>query len=225
MQILEHEPMSEEEQPTLQKIARLLQDNPSASLLIGTEGEVIELPKAVVQVLKQVITHIGRSQSIFAVSDGPMLTTQEAADLLDVSRPHMIKLLKEAKIPYTEVGSHRRIHVDDVLQYKQVMSEGPKRNLMEIIRVIQQIGLYGPMLTAEEAAEIIGSPRPHFLEELFQKGEIPYTEVDAQRRIHISDLLRYIACRQEEQEKGLVEIMRISEEMGLYDEEYRLYDQ
>lgn len=142
MQILEHEPITEDEQPVLQKIARMLDNDPPVSLLIGSEGEVVELPKAVSQVLRQFVANIGRSRAVFVMPDGPMLTTQEAADMLDVSRPYMVKLLKEEKIPYTEVGSHRRIHINDLLQYEARRQEEQKKALEEMVRISEELGLY-----------------------------------------------------------------------------------
>lgn len=143
MQILEHEPITEEEQPALHKLARLLSDDPSVSLLIGPEGEVVELPRAVSQILKQFIAHIGRARAVFVMPDGPTLTTQEAADILDVSRTYLVQeLLEKGEIPYTKVGSHRRIQIDDLLEYKNRRRQERREAIEEIVRISEELGLY-----------------------------------------------------------------------------------
>lgn len=142
MQTLEHEPLLPDEQPVLEKISRMLADDPQISLLIGDEGEVVELPRAVSQVLKQVIRHMANDRTVFLVPMGPILTTQEAADILHVSRPYLIKLLEQGTIPFGTVGTHRRVHIKDVLTYKKVLQAEQKRGIEEIARLSQEMGLY-----------------------------------------------------------------------------------
>ena len=142
MQILEHEPLNADEQPSLQKIEQVLTDDLPVSLLIGPEREIIELPRSVFQVLKQVVYHMGHGRTIFVVPEEQTLTTQEAADILDVSRPYIVKLLDQGKIPFTKVGTHRRIRVSDLMKYNQQMEAEQEKALDELTRMSQELGLY-----------------------------------------------------------------------------------
>lgn len=142
MQTLEHEPLLPDEQAALERITRMLTNDPQVSLLIGNEGEVVELPRAVLQVLKQVIYHMANDSTVFIVPMGPILTTQEAADILGVSRPYLIKLLEEGEIPFSTVGTHRRVHMRDVLAYQKRRKEEQEEALGELAHLSQEMGLY-----------------------------------------------------------------------------------
>lgn len=142
MQTLEHEPLLPDEQPVLEEISRMLANDSQISLLIGDEGEVIELPRAVSQVFKQVIQHMANDRTVFLVPMGPILTTQEAADILHVSRPYLIKLLEEGEIPFSTVGTHRRVHIRDVLTYQKRRKAEQEEALNELTRLSQELGLY-----------------------------------------------------------------------------------
>lgn len=144
MAITEHELIaaSESERPALNKIEQVLQHADAAPKLVGPNGETIELPPSVFNVLRQVIYHMMRGRAIFIFPEQQELTTQEAADILNVSRPYLIKLLEENKIPYTTVGSHRRIRLSDLMNYKKLRSAGRKRAIEEIARISQEEEMY-----------------------------------------------------------------------------------
>ena len=69
------------------------------------------------------------------------LTTQTSADILGVSRPHLIKLLDQGELPYYKVGSHRRLAVADVLDFKR-QRETQRQALKELTELSQELGLY-----------------------------------------------------------------------------------
>ena len=144
MAITEHELIaaSESERPALYKIEHILEHADVAPKLVGPNGETIELPPSVFNVLRQVIYHMMRGRAIFIFPEQQELTTQEAADILNVSRPYLIKLLEENKIPYTTVGSHRRIRLSDLMSYKKLRDAARKRALDEIARISQESGVY-----------------------------------------------------------------------------------
>lgn len=142
MQILEHEPLMPGEQSTLAKLSHMLAGDAPISLVAKGEEEMVELPKAVSQVLKQIVYHMENNRTVFIVPIGPMLTTQEAADILGVSRPYLVKLLENGEIPFSSVGTHRRVHVNDVLEYKKRRSKEQEEALGELTRLSQEMGLY-----------------------------------------------------------------------------------
>lgn len=85
------------------------------------EGKVrIELHPLISDVLIDLLRLIGSGDAVTLVPISKMLTTQQAADILNVSRPYFIKLLDQKSIPYHFVGRHRRIKAHDLFEYKKV---------------------------------------------------------------------------------------------------------
>jgi excisionase family DNA binding protein len=82
----------------------------------------------------------GRSVNIIPVNKE--VTTQEAADFLNISRPYLVKLLEQGEIPFIKVGTHRRIRFSDVLKYKQRRDETRRRGLAEITHIAEDVGVY-----------------------------------------------------------------------------------
>jgi excisionase family DNA binding protein len=72
---------------------------------------------------------------------GAELTTGEAADLLFVSKPFLVKLLEEEKIPYRKVGNRRKIKLKDVLAYKKVSDAQRRKALRELVREAQELDM------------------------------------------------------------------------------------
>jgi excisionase family DNA binding protein len=70
------------------------------------------------------------------------MTTQAAAEMLGCSRPHVVKLLEQDKIPFTKIGKHRRIKYEDVMKYRQAMKEAQRRNLKDMMKDDEEAGLY-----------------------------------------------------------------------------------
>lgn len=71
-----------------------------------------------------------------------LLSTQEAAELLNMSRPSLIKVLEEGEIPYIKVGTHRRIQYGDVLEYKKRHHGERLQALTEMANMSQELGIY-----------------------------------------------------------------------------------
>jgi excisionase family DNA binding protein len=87
--------------------------------LAGAGGDQVEIPEEVHKVLLQVIETMRRGLAVSIVPQSKTLTTQQAADLLGVSRPTLLKLLDTKKIPFERPTAHRRIRLVDVLAYQQ----------------------------------------------------------------------------------------------------------
>jgi excisionase family DNA binding protein len=103
--------------------------------LVGPDGERLELPPSAVEALKVVIDALMRGQSVTLISQDKELSPQVAADMLYVSRPHLIKLLDQGEIPFHRVGTRRRIRLEDVLAYQDRRRAERKAGLDELARL------------------------------------------------------------------------------------------
>ena len=104
----------------------------------GPEAELV-LSAGAVQLLGTILTEIARGNSVAAVAVQAELTTQQAADLLNVSRPYLIKLLDQGKIPHHKSGSHRRVALRDVLDYKRKVDQHREAVLAELADLGQEL--------------------------------------------------------------------------------------
>lgn len=141
---------NENERPALQRMEGIFNEtrdttafNRRSSLPKLVYGdEEIEIPLSVFRVLRQVVYHMMHGRAISIVPVGRELTTQQAADILNVSRPYMVSLLEEGKIPFTKVGTHRRIKFSELMEYKKRRDSERKRGLAEIAHISEDAGLY-----------------------------------------------------------------------------------
>mgnify|MGYP002780592493 CR=1 FL=1 len=110
--------------------------------LVGPKGERIPLPESVFYMLERVVEVMARGDSITLVPVGRELTTQQAADLLNVSRQYVVRLLDEKRIPYRKTGKHRRLRIEDVLAFKEERDRDRRAGLRELSQMTQDFGGY-----------------------------------------------------------------------------------
>ena len=110
--------------------------------LVGVDGEEIPLPDAVYQVLQQVVHMMASGQAVSLLPYDHYLTSQEAADLLNVSRPYLYTLLDKQLIPFIKVGTHRRIRLEDLMAYKRQRDGQRRQALSELATLSQDMGFY-----------------------------------------------------------------------------------
>lgn len=108
--------------------------------LTGSNGESddLVLPGHVMQILLDVLSEISKGNAISLVPHHQEVSTQEAANLLNVSRPFLVKLLKDGEIPYRKVGSHRRVRLQDVLEYKERIDQRRLDSLSKLAQLSQE---------------------------------------------------------------------------------------
>lgn len=113
--------------------------------LVGPSGERSSLPASVFHVFKYVVEVMARGDAVTIAPVGKELTTQQAADLLNVSRQYLVRLLNEGRIPYTKTGKHRRLRIEDVLAFKEQRDEEREKQLDELTRLSEELGGYSEL--------------------------------------------------------------------------------
>lgn len=122
-------PPSERESTVARTSKQLLsryahEDQPLTLRVMDAEHEEpIELPAGAVTLLMDILGAMAAGQGVTLIPEDAELTTVQAADMLHVSRPFLIKLLEEGQIPYHKVGKHRRIRLEDVMNYKRSIDQ------------------------------------------------------------------------------------------------------
>ncbi len=137
-----HQPVAlpESEEVQIRELHRMLQLGTPA--LVGTDGERLDLPDAVFRLLKDIVRNMQLGRAIVLIPENQQLTTQRAADLLGVSRPHLIKLLEAGDLHYHKVGSHRRIYLKDLVAYQKRRDFERRAALDRIAKEAFESGLY-----------------------------------------------------------------------------------
>lgn len=118
-------------------LARARNGNGSLAIPIAGEGEV-RLAPAIADIIIELLGVLARNKMVTIVPTGAELTTQQAADMLNVSRPYISKLLKEGKIDHVRVGSHRRVPLAALMAYKAERDAGRRNALRELARLGQE---------------------------------------------------------------------------------------
>ncbi len=121
-------------------LAQLKDENPEIE--IEETKERIKIPLNVLKLLAQMLKTMSEGKPFSLVPMATEVTTQKAAEMLGCSRPHLVKLLEEGKIPFTKVGKHRRIKFDDVMTYRNRMKRKQKQHLIDMMKADEELGLY-----------------------------------------------------------------------------------
>ncbi len=132
-------------QQSSKALASLLRGTPTVHLTVQSENEEaidISIPDAAARLLLQALEEMAQGREVALLPTDAELTTQEAADLIRVSRPFLIKLLEEGKIPYGMVGAHRRVLYRDVTRYIEQEEARRVKVMEELVAETERLGLY-----------------------------------------------------------------------------------
>jgi len=109
--------------------------------LRSPDGHQLEIPNSIYRVLVAAVAAMAQGNAVSIVPVHHELTTQQAAELLGVSRPHLVKLVDAGEIPHHKTGSHRRIYFEDLMRYRDVRDAQRAAALRELTRKSAEYGL------------------------------------------------------------------------------------
>lgn len=101
----------------------------------------IELPTSALRLLVDILAELADGNAVQVVPIHAELTTQEAADMLNVSRPHLVKLLEDGELPFHKTGKHRRIRFADLMQFKVQREQASEQAMAELAKQAQELRL------------------------------------------------------------------------------------
>jgi excisionase family DNA binding protein len=107
----------------------------------GAKGESLVLPASSLKLLADILQQMASGHGVAVLSVDAELSTQQAAEVLNVSRPFLIKLLDERKLPHRKVGAHRRVLLRDVLDYKKKTDAERLEVLRELAEQAQELDM------------------------------------------------------------------------------------
>ena len=111
---------------------------------VGEEKKVTQkllLPATAIRLLLDLLTEMAAGNAITLIPVHAQLTTQQAADVLNVSRPFLVSLLEQGKIPHIKVGTHRRILFEDLMRYKKSIDRERQKALDELVRESEKLNM------------------------------------------------------------------------------------
>lgn len=121
--------------------------------LVGPDGREIAIPEPVHELLLMILKDLQAGKAISVVPEHQQLTTQRAANILGVSRPFLVKLVENGDVPFHMVGSHRRIYLRDLLDYKRRRDAARHGAINDMARSEMEAGTYDTVVLPEGAED------------------------------------------------------------------------
>ena len=123
-------------------IAAIVGKGDAARLVLhGDHEEPLSIPVPALRMLVEILSQMAQGNAVSIVPYHAELTTQEAADFLNVSRPFLVKLLEARQVPFRKVGTHRRVAFSDLLQYRERTMVATRQAATELTALSQELGV------------------------------------------------------------------------------------
>ena len=108
---------------------------------VSGEKEHVKIPVSAFKFLNTIMQHMAQGKAISIIPSSAEITTQQAAEMLNMSRPHVVKLLEDGELPFHKVGTHRRIKLKDLEKYRARMEKEREEALTELARQAQELDM------------------------------------------------------------------------------------
>ena len=132
--------MAEISRASAVELSRLLADRPDIDRVrVKLDGYDLIVPKMALELLRDLLSEMAQGNAVTVVPRHAELTTQEAANLLNVSRPFLVALLESNEIPFRKIGTHRRVRYEDLLAYQRERSTRSQSALDELTKAAIKI--------------------------------------------------------------------------------------
>ncbi|NCC23535.1 MAG: helix-turn-helix domain-containing protein [Alphaproteobacteria bacterium] len=123
------------------KLAAIIGNDDKARLCLIDGDEKLVVPVSAIRLLADILNQMAQGNAVSLLPIGHTLTTQQAADMLNVSRPYLVKLLEAGEIGFTKVGRHRRIKYQDLMAYMEKVDDNSRQSVDSLSRTAQDLGM------------------------------------------------------------------------------------
>jgi len=113
----------------------------SVKIKIDGKKDFLNIPQKALSLLFDILSNMAEGKSITLIPSDTVISTQQAADILNISRPHLVKLLEDGKIPFKKVGTHRRIELKNIVLYENKLKKNRKEKLNFLVKQAQELNL------------------------------------------------------------------------------------
>jgi excisionase family DNA binding protein len=141
----------ETQEAQIRDLRRMVQGG--GAKLVGSDGRQAAIPPPVQELLLAILKNLQEGQAISVVPEHRQLTTQRAADILGVSRPFLVGILEGGDIPFSMTGSHRRIYLRDLLDYKRRRDAARHEAINSMAKAEMDAGTYDRVILPEGAED------------------------------------------------------------------------